>query len=129
MQLNATDPASDVYCPTWGGGEGESVVQQAPNGRFPTFGGGGADTSNNASEFNMGCVLFCVSPSLFLALSRSVLFDVCRWINLPITAGPTATSITVDLTPLKVRFEPPLGTCFPRCWWLMLGRIASHVWI
>jgi hypothetical protein len=67
MQLNATDPASDVYCPTWGGGEGESVVQQAPNGRFPTFGGGGADTSNNASEFNMGCVLFCVSPSLFLA--------------------------------------------------------------
>jgi len=78
MQLNATDPASDVYCPTWGGGEGESVVQQAPNGRFPTFGGGGADTSNNASEFNMGCVLFCVSPSLFLALSRSFSLSFVR---------------------------------------------------
>jgi len=49
------------------------VSQPAPVGRFPTFGGGGQAPVSNASEFNMG------------------------WINLPIAAGPTPSSITVDL--------------------------------
>merc|ERR1711924_236116 len=77
LHINESDTSSDVYCPTWSGGEGISVTQPAPSGRFPTFGGNGATPTSNASEFNMG------------------------WINLPIAAGPTSSSITVDLSPLK----------------------------
>lgn len=76
VKVNQSDPASNVYCPTWAGGEGEHVQQSAPNGRFPTFGGSGLEPISNASEFNMG------------------------WINLPILPGPTSSSITVDLAPL-----------------------------
>ena len=78
LHVNRTDPdpASDVYCPAWAGGEGESVPQAAPWGRFPTFGGDGSVPTSDASKFNMG------------------------WINLPIAAGPTDSSITVDLTAL-----------------------------
>ena len=76
LHVNRTDAKSDVYCPTWAGGLGPSVTQRAPNGRFPTFGGNGAQPVSNASEFNMG------------------------WINLPIAAGTDAWSITVDLGPL-----------------------------
>ena len=38
MRVNKTDANSDVYCPTWAGGEGKGATQAAPNGRFPTFG-------------------------------------------------------------------------------------------
>jgi hypothetical protein len=65
MRVNQTDANSDVYCPAWAGGVGESLTQPAPSGRFPMFGGSGATTGSNASLFNMG------------------------WINLPISAGAT----------------------------------------
>ena len=77
VSVNATNTSAPVYCPTWAGGQGESVTQPAPAGRFPTFGGSGATTANDPADFNMG------------------------WINLPIAAGPTASSISVDLSPLK----------------------------
>ena len=44
--VNQTDANSDVYCPTWAGGVGESSTQPAPGGRFPTFGGSGATTGS-----------------------------------------------------------------------------------
>jgi len=75
VSVNQSDKGSDVYCPAWAGGEGKAKLQPAPDGRFPTFGGSGAEPISNASEFNMG------------------------WINLPITSAD-ASSITVDLTPL-----------------------------
>lgn len=79
VRVNQSDPKSNVYCPTWAGGEGEHVQQPAPSGgaRFPTFGGSGLEPISNSSEFNMG------------------------WINLPILPGPTESSITVDLAPLR----------------------------
>jgi hypothetical protein len=77
VSVNQSDPTSNVYCPTWAGGEGDTVQQSAPSGRFPTFGGAGLEPTSNHSEFNMG------------------------WINLPILAGPTDSSITVDLAPLR----------------------------
>ena len=77
VRVNLTDATSDVFCPTWAGGAGRAATQAAPAGRFPTFSGGGGAPGSNASEFNMG------------------------WINLPIAAGPTPQSITVDLAPLN----------------------------
>merc|ERR1711935_782794 len=69
LHVNESDSTSDVYCPTWSGGAGAGVTQSPPSGRFPTFGGNGATPTSDASKFNMG------------------------WINLPIAAGPTSSSI------------------------------------
>eukprot|EP00038_Savillea_parva_P008482 m.177256 g.177256 ORF g.177256 m.177256 type:complete len:720 (-) comp14315_c0_seq1:22-2181(-) len=77
LNVNMSNHTSPVFCPTWAGGVGQSVTKPAPAGRFPTFGGSGMTPTNDPNMFNEG------------------------WINLPITAGPTDTSITVDLTPLN----------------------------
>jgi hypothetical protein len=77
LRVNRSNSTSDVYCPTWAGGVGMSSTRPAPDGRFPSFGGSGATTTSDPTQFNEG------------------------WINLPIAAGPTPTSITVDLAPLK----------------------------
>lgn len=77
LQVNMTNSSSPVYCPTWAGGVGPSSTKPAPSGRFPSFGGNGMTPTSDPNEFNMG------------------------WINLPISAGPTPASISVDLAPLK----------------------------
>ena len=76
VPVNKSDPDSEIYCPTWAGGDGSTTLKPALNGRFPTFGGSGMEPTSNASEFNMG------------------------WVNLPIAAGPSPSSVTVDLSPL-----------------------------
>jgi len=77
LSLNASNISSPVFCPTWAGGVGPSSTRPAPDGRFPSFGGNGMIPTNDPNQFNEG------------------------WINLPIAAGPTSSSISVDLTPLK----------------------------
>jgi hypothetical protein len=54
QRTNASNSSSDVFCPTWAGGVGDSVTKPAPNGRFPTFGGDGASTVNDPHDFNQG---------------------------------------------------------------------------
>eukprot|EP00041_Stephanoeca_diplocostata_P008440 m.125345 g.125345 ORF g.125345 m.125345 type:complete len:736 (-) comp17323_c0_seq1:544-2751(-) len=77
LSTNLTNSSSPVYCPTWAGGAGTGDTRPAPAGRFPSFGGSGMTPTSDPNQFNEG------------------------WINLPIAAGPTPTSITVDLKPLR----------------------------
>ena len=77
LHVDPDNRSSPVFCPEWAGGRGPGVTQPAPAGRFPTFGGSGATTQNDPAQFNMG------------------------WIAVPITAGPSPSTITVDLSPLR----------------------------
>jgi hypothetical protein len=80
LHVNASDPNSNFYCPTWAGGQGLTDQRNQSGGRF----------------HNHTCPAPC-KP--WIQTDDQTVFNQA-WINLPVMAVGPGGTITADLSPL-----------------------------